>query len=151
MKCSRREVCFWIPALMASRGLAAEAPIPSKVVRFEDMPVESGGGNALRRILEGDELRESWLESHASYLPDTIRASRPYLNGPIPSYGLWFGKRRSNSFLPRGPRSFSQGAEGAGRRKWGLASHFRGGSELVQEMGACPLLPYASSEPPAAG
>ena len=39
MKCSRREVYFWIPALMASHGLATEAPIPSKIARFEDLPV----------------------------------------------------------------------------------------------------------------
>ena len=53
MKCSRREVCFWIPALMASPGSAGEAPIPSQAVRFEALRAESGGGNALRRILEG--------------------------------------------------------------------------------------------------
>ena len=68
MKCSRREVCFWIPALMASRGLAAEAPIPSKVVRFEDMPVESGGGNALRRILEGKTHIGYRIEMHETDL-----------------------------------------------------------------------------------
>ena len=41
MKYSRRELCFWIPALMASRGLAAEGPIPSKLLRFEDLPAET--------------------------------------------------------------------------------------------------------------
>ena len=68
MKCSRREVCSWIPALMASRGWTAEAPIPSKVVRFEDLPVESGDGHALRRILEGKTHTGYAIEMHETDL-----------------------------------------------------------------------------------
>ena len=68
MKCSRREVWFWIPALMASDGLAAEAPIPSNVFRFEDLPVEYGGGNALRRILEGKTHTGYAIEMHETDL-----------------------------------------------------------------------------------
>jgi len=68
MKCSRREVCFWIPALMASRGLAAEAPLPSKVFRFEDLPVENGDGNTLRRILEGKTHIGYEIEMHETDL-----------------------------------------------------------------------------------
>jgi len=68
MKCSRRKVCFWISALMASRGLAAEAPIPSKVFRFEDLPVENGDGNTLRRILEGKTHTGNRIEMHETDL-----------------------------------------------------------------------------------
>ena len=68
MKCSRRDVCFWIPALMASHSLAAEASIPSKVVRFEDLPVESGDGNALRHILEGKTHSGYGIEIHETDL-----------------------------------------------------------------------------------
>ena len=68
MRFSRREVCFGIPALMASRGLAAEAPIPSKVVRFEDLPVESGDGHALRRILKGRTHSGYGIEMHETDL-----------------------------------------------------------------------------------
>jgi len=68
MKCSRREIWFWIPALMASRGSAAEAPIPSKVFRFEDLPVENGDGNTLRRILEGKTHTGNRIEMHETDL-----------------------------------------------------------------------------------
>ena len=68
MKCSRREVYFWIPALMASHGLAAEAPIPSKIVRFEDLPVQSGDGRTLRRILEGKTHSGYGIEMHETDL-----------------------------------------------------------------------------------
>jgi len=68
MKCSRREVWFWIPALMASRGLAAEASIPSKAIRFEDLHVESGGRNALRRILQGKTHSGYEIEMHETDL-----------------------------------------------------------------------------------
>ena len=68
MNCSRREVWFWIPALMASRGLAAEAPVPSKVFRFEDLPVENGDGNTLRRILEGKTHTGYGIEMHETDL-----------------------------------------------------------------------------------
>jgi len=68
MKCSRREVCYWIPALMAARGLAAEASIPSKVFRFEDLAVESASGNALRRILQGKTHNGYAIEMHETDL-----------------------------------------------------------------------------------
>ena len=68
MKLSRREVWFWIPALMASRGLAAEGPIPSKALRFEDLPVESGDGHALRRILTGRTHSGYGIEMHETDL-----------------------------------------------------------------------------------
>jgi quercetin dioxygenase-like cupin family protein len=53
---------------MASRGWTAEAPIPSKVVRFEDLPVESGDGHALRRILEGKTHTGYAIEMHETDL-----------------------------------------------------------------------------------
>jgi mannose-6-phosphate isomerase-like protein (cupin superfamily) len=53
---------------MASRGLAAEASIPSKVVRFEDLPVESGDGHALRRILKGKTHTGYAIEMHETDL-----------------------------------------------------------------------------------
>jgi len=68
MKCSRREVCVWIPALMASRGLAAEAPIPSKVFRFEDLPIQSGVGSAVRHILQGKTHTGYGIEMHETNL-----------------------------------------------------------------------------------
>jgi mannose-6-phosphate isomerase-like protein (cupin superfamily) len=53
---------------MASDGLGAEAPIPSKIVRFEDLPVQSGDGYALRRILEGKTHSGYGVEMHETDL-----------------------------------------------------------------------------------
>jgi len=68
MKCSRRQVCLCIPALIASRGLAAEASILSMAVRFEDLPVQSGEGRAFRRILEGKTHSGFGIEMHETEL-----------------------------------------------------------------------------------
>jgi quercetin dioxygenase-like cupin family protein len=68
MRCSRREACILMPALMVSRGLAAESPIPSQALRFEDLPVESGDGNSLRRILEGKTHSGYQIEMHETDL-----------------------------------------------------------------------------------
>jgi quercetin dioxygenase-like cupin family protein len=68
MKYSRREVWFWIPAMVASRRLGAEAAIPSKMLRFEDLPVESGDNRALRRILKGKTHSGYQIEMHETDL-----------------------------------------------------------------------------------
>jgi mannose-6-phosphate isomerase-like protein (cupin superfamily) len=58
---------------MASRGLAAETPIPSKVFRFEDLPVKLGEGYAVRHILQGKTHSGYGIEMHASDLaPDAM-------------------------------------------------------------------------------
>jgi quercetin dioxygenase-like cupin family protein len=53
---------------MASHGLAAEAPIPSKIARFEDLPVQSGDGRTLRPILEGKTHSGYGVEMHETDL-----------------------------------------------------------------------------------
>jgi quercetin dioxygenase-like cupin family protein len=68
MKFSRREVCLGMPALMVSHGLAAEALVSSKTIRFEDLPVESGDGHVLRRILEGKTHSGYGIEMHETDL-----------------------------------------------------------------------------------
>jgi len=68
MRYTRRKLCFGIPALMASRGLAAESPIPSKLLRFEDLPVETGNGNTLRRLVEGKTHTGYAIEMHETDL-----------------------------------------------------------------------------------
>jgi quercetin dioxygenase-like cupin family protein len=55
-------------ALMASRGLAAEAPIPSKLLRFDDLAVENEDGNSFRRILEGKTHTGYEIEMHETDL-----------------------------------------------------------------------------------
>ncbi|HEY6292732.1 MAG TPA: cupin domain-containing protein [Terriglobia bacterium] len=56
MDTSRRELCLMLPALLASPPQAAGAanpPLPSKVYRFEALPVETTGQNQFRAVLEG--------------------------------------------------------------------------------------------------
>ena len=53
---------------MASHGLVAEAPIPSKIARFEDLPIQSGDGHTLRRILEGKTHSGYGIEMHETDL-----------------------------------------------------------------------------------
>jgi quercetin dioxygenase-like cupin family protein len=69
MTYSRRELCLWLPALVASKGLAAErGSLASKTFRFEDLPVRVSGENRYRPILEGV-THEGWqLEAHETDL-----------------------------------------------------------------------------------
>jgi len=68
MRFSRREVCSLIPALLVARGRAADSPIPSKALRFADLPVESGDGNTLRRIVQGETHSGFEIEMHETDL-----------------------------------------------------------------------------------
>jgi len=69
MKYSRRECCLMLPALTAS-GLAAAEPaaIKTTVRRFEDLPVNAGGKNRFRPIVEGLLHDGHPLEAHATEL-----------------------------------------------------------------------------------
>lgn len=69
MTCSRRELCLWLPALVASKGLASErASLASKTFRFEDLPVHASGENRIRPILEGATHEGCGLEAHETDL-----------------------------------------------------------------------------------
>jgi quercetin dioxygenase-like cupin family protein len=69
MNCSRRDWYLWLPALVASSGLATEnAPLPSKTFRFEELPVRTSGDNRFRPILEGATHQGFRVEMHESDL-----------------------------------------------------------------------------------
>jgi len=69
MNWSRRDLCLMLPALGAARIQAAEPkPLASKVVRFEDLPVNASGGNRFRAILEGATHDGHQIEAHATEL-----------------------------------------------------------------------------------
>jgi quercetin dioxygenase-like cupin family protein len=53
---------------MSARSLAAVGPVPSKLLRFEDLPVETGNGYTLRRIVEGKTHTGFPIEMHESDL-----------------------------------------------------------------------------------
>ena len=69
MSISRRDLCLFLSTLAAGPGLAAEtAPLPSKVYRFEDLPVHKSGGNESRPLLSGGLHDGHYLESHETLL-----------------------------------------------------------------------------------
>jgi mannose-6-phosphate isomerase-like protein (cupin superfamily) len=66
---SRRDWCLLLSTLAAGPGLAAEtATLPSKVYRFEDLPVRKNGGNESRPLLSGELHNGNYLESHETLL-----------------------------------------------------------------------------------
>jgi len=69
MNPSRRDLCLWLPALMVSSDAAAEkVALPSKVYRFEDLPVHTNGGNSFRPILGGATHGGCAIEAHETDL-----------------------------------------------------------------------------------
>lgn len=53
MSCSRREFGFLLPVLVGAAAQAEEQTLPSRTVKFEDMPVKQTRSNATRQILSG--------------------------------------------------------------------------------------------------
>jgi quercetin dioxygenase-like cupin family protein len=69
MNCSRRDLCLWLPALVASSGLAAEnVTLPSKFYLFNDLPVRSSGDNRFRAVLDGPNHNGIRIEMHETAL-----------------------------------------------------------------------------------
>jgi quercetin dioxygenase-like cupin family protein len=71
MRLSRRDCYRLLPALAASvaAGFAAPAEaLPSKAVRYEDLPVRTSGENSFRSILEGETHEGFPIEAHATEL-----------------------------------------------------------------------------------
>jgi len=69
MKVTRRGMCLGLPALAAA-GLATaeEAPLGTKISRFEDLPVNTAGKNRYRPIAEGVLHDGHPVEAHATEL-----------------------------------------------------------------------------------
>lgn len=69
MTFSRREICLMLSTLATGPGLAVEtAALPSKIYRFEDLPVRKNGGNQSRPLLSGALHDGKYLESHETSL-----------------------------------------------------------------------------------
>ncbi len=69
MDCTRRDLWFLLPALVASTGHAAQnVRLISKAYRFEDLPIHRNGENAFRPIFEGENPAGVSLELHESDL-----------------------------------------------------------------------------------
>ncbi len=69
MRCSRRDWCLGLPALVASCGWAGQKSfLPSETYRFEALPAHTEGGNSFRSILEGLTQSGCPIEVHATDL-----------------------------------------------------------------------------------
>ena len=53
MSCSRRDFGLFLPLLTAAAAEAKDEVLPSRTLKFEDMPVKQNGVNASRQILNG--------------------------------------------------------------------------------------------------
>jgi len=69
MTYSRRDWCLLVSTFAARTGLAdGSVALPSKVYRFEDLPVHKNGGNESRPLLSGELHDGKYLESHETAL-----------------------------------------------------------------------------------
>jgi hypothetical protein len=65
---SRRDFGLLLPLLAASQAGAQDQALPSKVYRFEDLPVRVNGENRSRAIFDGKTSRGTAVEIHATEL-----------------------------------------------------------------------------------
>ena len=72
MNFSRRDFAVLLPGLAATTALAQQKTLPSKAIKFEDMPVRASGANGAnktRAILDGETHSGFPLEVHETELP----------------------------------------------------------------------------------
>ena len=72
MKYSRRDLAILLPAALASTAAAQQEQhkrLPSKAIKFEDMPVRVSGANKTRAILDGETHSGFPVEIHETELP----------------------------------------------------------------------------------
>lgn len=69
MNHSRRAICFGLPALAVSTTLADErSSLPSRMYRFDELPIRTQGENSFRSILKGTTHDGCQIEAHESAL-----------------------------------------------------------------------------------
>ena len=66
---TRRDLSLLIPMLALANADGESTPLPSKVFRFEDLPVHQGGENRTRAMLQGATHTGCTLEMHQTELP----------------------------------------------------------------------------------
>ena len=64
MSYSRRDLTLLLPALAAATAAAQDKSLPSKVYRFEDLPVKTNGKNHSRAMLKGETKTGCPIEMH---------------------------------------------------------------------------------------
>ena len=68
MNYSRRDLSMLLPALVAVKAGAENSALPSKVLRFEDLPVRANGENKTRAVLNGENHSGFAIEVHETEL-----------------------------------------------------------------------------------
>ncbi|HXS95749.1 MAG TPA: cupin domain-containing protein [Candidatus Limnocylindrales bacterium] len=68
MTCSRRDLTLLLPLLAARASAQPAAKLPTRVYRFEDLPVKTNGQNQSRAILNGQTHEGMALEVHMTDL-----------------------------------------------------------------------------------
>jgi len=70
MSCSRRDLGLFLPALAAATAAAQEPKklLPTKIFKYEDLPVKTNGQNKGRAVLNGETHLGYAIEMHMTEL-----------------------------------------------------------------------------------
>ena len=68
MTYSRRDLSLLLPALVTAKTASATSALPSKALRFEDLPVRANGENKTRAVLNGENHSGFAIEVHETEL-----------------------------------------------------------------------------------
>ena len=78
MTLSRRDLTLLLPALTAAAASAQSGAMPSKTIRYEDLPVRANGENRQRAILQGKTHTGFPVEIHETELAPGLAPHPPH-------------------------------------------------------------------------
>lgn len=80
MSLSRRELCLMLPALLAAlpADSGPDAPLPSRMYRFQNLPVHGHAGSRSRPVLNGETHTGFHIELHETELAPGARPHPPH-------------------------------------------------------------------------
>ena len=90
MEFSRRDLALLLPALAAAQT-PAPAALPSRAMRFEDLPVKTNGANSSRAMLNGLTHSGFAIEVHQSELAPGQQPHAPHRHVHEELVLLWEG------------------------------------------------------------
>ena len=93
MEFSRRDLAFLLPALAAAQTPAVTPPaaLPSRAMRFEDLPLKHNGANSSRAMLNGVTHSGFAIEVHQSELAPGEQPHAPHRHVHEEMVLLWEG------------------------------------------------------------